>query len=92
MALLDIIQLALLLVSSTQIRATGVLDSVLAIAPLVAGVVILVQLIINLNFQISNYQLNTLAVLIVAGGAEFLLTISIRFIVNRRTIGFGSDN
>jgi hypothetical protein len=87
-----IIQLVFLLLSANQVRALGVLDSILAIAPVVAGLVILVQTIINKGFHLSNYQLNTLAVLIVAGSAEFLLTIAIRFIVNRRTIGFGSDN
>jgi hypothetical protein len=87
-----IIQLAFLLFSASQVRALGVLDSVLAIAPVVAGLVVLVQLIINKSFHLSNYQLNTLAVLIVAGASEFLLTIWIRFVINRRTIGFGGDN
>ena len=87
-----IVQLAFLLFSASQVRALGVLDSVLAIAPVVAGLVVLVQLIINKNFHLSNYQLNTLAVLIVAGASEFLLTIWIRFVINRRTIGFGGDN
>ncbi len=87
-----IIQLAFLLFSANQVRALGVLDSVLAIAPVVAGLVVLVQTIINRNFSLSNYQLNTLAVLIVAGSSEFLLTIWIRFIVNRRTIGLGGGD
>ena len=68
------------------------LDSVLAIAPVVAGLVLLVQLIITPTFQLSAYQKNTLAVIIVAGASEFLLTIWIRFVLNRRTIGFGGDN
>ncbi|MFT4078928.1 hypothetical protein [Rhodomicrobium lacus] len=86
-----IIQMMFLLFSASQIRALGVLDSVLAIAPVVAGVVILVQTIISPTFkeQISAYQLNSLAVLIVAGASEFLLTIWIRFVLNRRTVSFG---
>jgi hypothetical protein len=87
-----IVQMTFLLFSASQIRALGVLDSVLAIAPVVAGLVVLVQLIINKNFVLSNYQLNTLAVLIVAGASEFLLTIWTRFILNRRTVAFGGDN
>jgi hypothetical protein len=87
-----IVQLAFLLFSASQVRAIGVLDSVLAIAPVVAGLVVLVQLIINKSFHLSNYQLNTLAVLIVAGASEFLLTIWIRFVINRRTIGFGGGD
>jgi hypothetical protein len=87
-----IVQLTFLLFSASQIRALGVLDSVLAIVPVVAGLVVLVQLIITPSFQLSNYQKNTLAVVIVAGASEFLLTIWIRFVLNRRTIGFGADN
>ncbi len=87
-----IIQMTFLLFSASQIRALGVLDSVLAIAPVVAGLVILVQTIITPTFHLSSYQLNSLAVLIVAGASEFLLTIWIRFVLNRRTVAFGSDN
>ena len=96
-----ILQMTFLLFSASQIRALGVLDSVLAIAPVVAGLVILVQTIITPScpsgqaecpgFHLSSYQFNSLAVLIVAGASEFLLTIWIRFVLNRRTIGFGSD-
>ena len=87
-----IIQMTFLLFSASQIRALGVLDSVLAIAPVVAGLVLLVQTIISPTFHLSSYQFNSLAVLIVAGASEFLLTIWIRFVLNRRTIGFGGDN
>lgn len=87
-----ILQITFLLFSASQVRALGVLDSAMAIMPVVAGLVILVTMLINSNVHLSNYQLNTLAVLIVAGGAEFMLTIWIRFVINRRTIGFGGDN
>ncbi len=87
-----IIQMTFLLFSASQIRALGVLDSVLAIAPVVAGLVILVQTIISPTFHMSSYQFNSLAVLIVAGASEFLLTIWIRFVLNRRTVAFGGDN
>jgi len=87
-----VIQMIFLLFSASQVRAAGVLDSILAIVPVVAGLVILVQTIINSNFQLSNYQKNTLAVLLIAGTSEFLLTIWIRFVINRRTIGFGGGD
>ena len=87
-----IIQMTFLLFSASQVRALGVLDSVLAIAPVVAGLVLLVQTIISPTFNLSSFQLNSLAVLIVAGASEFLLTIWIRFVLNRRTIGFGPDS
>ncbi len=84
-----IIQMIILLLSATQVRELGVVDSAVAILPLVAG---LVTLALNIadheKFPLSNYQLNVLAVLIIVGAAEFLLTIWIRFIVNRRTLGF----
>ncbi len=87
-----IFQITFLLFSASQVRALGVLDSAMAIVPVVAGLVILFTMLINKTFVLSNYQLNTLAVLTVAGAAEFMLTIWIRFVINRRTIGFGGDN
>ncbi len=85
-----IVQMTFLLFSASQIRALGVLDSVLAIVPVVAGMVVLVELILG-QVSLSNYQKNTLAVVIIAGASEFLLTIWIRFVLNRRTIGFGAE-
>jgi hypothetical protein len=88
-----IIQMAFLLMSANQIRALGVLDSVISIVPFVVGMVMVaLSIIVPEKLRLSNYQLNTLAVLIVTGGAEFLLTIWIRFIVNRRTLGVGPSN
>jgi hypothetical protein len=88
-----IIQMAFLLMSANQVRALGVLDSVISIVPLVVGLVMVaLTIIVPEKLRLSNYQLNTLAVLIVTGGAEFLLTIWIRFIVNRRTLGVGPSN
>ena len=88
-----IIQMAFLLMSANQIRALGVLDSVIAIVPLVVGLVMVaLSILVPAKLPLSNFQLNTLAVLIVTGGAEFLLTIWIRFIVNRRTLGVGPSN
>ncbi len=85
-----IVQMAFLLLSASQVRALGVLDSVVAIIPLVVGMVLIaLSILVPQKLPLSNYQLNTLAVLVVAGGAEFLLTIWIRFVINRRTIGFG---
>ncbi|MGO9171755.1 MAG: hypothetical protein ACLP7P_07295 [Rhodomicrobium sp.] len=88
-----IVQMAFLLMSANQVRALGVLDSVIAIVPLVVGMVMVaLTILVPAKLPLSNYQLNTLAVLIVTGGAEFLLTIWIRFIVNRRTLGVGGSN
>ena len=88
-----IVQMAFLLLSASQVRALGVLNSIVAIIPLVVGLILIaLRILVPEKLALSSYQLNTLAVLIVAGAAEFLLTIWIRFVVNRRTIGFGGDN
>jgi hypothetical protein len=88
-----IVQMAFLLLSASQVRALGVLDSIIAIVPLVVGLVMVaLSILIPEKLPLSNYQLNTLAVLIVTGAAEFLLTIWIRFVVNRRTLGVGGGN
>ena len=84
-----VVQMLFLLVSATQIRALGVLDSVLAILPVVAGLVITVEWILG-DLPLSLFQLNVLALLVATSVAEFLLTIWIRFVINRRTIGFGT--
>jgi hypothetical protein len=81
-------QMLFLLVSATQIRALGVLDSVLAILPVVAGLVITVEWILG-DLPLSLFQVNVLGLLVATSATEFLLTIWIRFVINRRTIGFG---
>jgi asparagine N-glycosylation enzyme membrane subunit Stt3 len=83
-----VVQMLFLLVSATQIRALGVLDSVLSILPVVTGLVTVVEWIVG-HLPLSLFQLNVLSLLIAASVAEFLLTIWIRFVINRRTIGFG---
>jgi hypothetical protein len=81
-----IIQLIFLLLSASQVRALGVLDSIISILPVIAGVVLVVEGALG-NLRFSSYQMNMLAVVIVAGVSEFLLTIWIRFVINRRTFG-----
>jgi hypothetical protein len=83
------VQILLLLVSATQIRALGVLDSIIAIFPFVAGLVLVAEAILG-HLHFSLFQLNALALLLGTGLAEFLLTVWIRFVVNRRTIAIDS--
>jgi hypothetical protein len=82
-----LVQLVFLLVSATQIRALGVLDSVISIVPVVAGAVITVEWILG-HLHLSSFEIIALAALVVAGIAEFFLTIWIRFVLNRRTFAF----
>jgi hypothetical protein len=84
-----VVQIFFLLISATQIRALGVLDSVLSIVPVVAGLVTLVEWVLG-RLPLSAFQLNCLALLITTGLAEFLLTVWIRFVINRRTIAIGA--
>jgi len=79
------LQILFLLVSATQIRILGVFDSIIAIVPVVAGLVTVVEWLLG-HLPLSSFQLNALALLIATSLAEFLLTIWIRFVLNRRTI------
>ncbi len=79
-----LVQLIFLLISATQIRALGVLDSVVAIVPVVAGAVTAVEWIFG-HLHLSAFEIIALASLVVAGIAELFLTIWIRFVLNRRT-------
>jgi hypothetical protein len=79
-------QILFLLVSATQVRALGVLDSVVAIFPFIAGMVTIIEWILG-RLPFSTFQLNAVATMLAAGLGEFLLTVWIRFVVNRRTIG-----
>jgi hypothetical protein len=78
-------QILVLLVSATQIRVLGVFDSIIAIVPVVAGFVMVVEWLLG-HLPLSLFQLNALALLICTSLGEFLLTVWIRFVLNRRTI------
>jgi len=82
-------QLMLLLVSATQIRALGVLDSIVSIVPFVAGLVTAAEWLMG-RLNLSTFQINALATMLAAAFGEFLLTVWVRFVVNRRTIGIDS--
>ena len=83
------LQILFLLVSATQIRALGVLNSIVAIVPVVAGFVMVVEWLLG-HLPLSLFQLNALALLIATSLGEFLLTVWIRFVLNRRTIAIDS--
>ena len=80
-----LVQIMFLLVSATQIRALGLVDSAVAILPVIAGVVTGVEWALG-HLHLSVFQAISLAALLVAGGSEFLLTLWIRFVINRRTV------
>ena len=80
------VQMLLLLVSASQIRVLGVLDSIVSIFPFVAALVTAIEWMLG-HLPFSAFQLNALAIMLAASLGEFLLTIWVRFVVNRRTIG-----
>jgi hypothetical protein len=84
------LQILFLLVSATQVRALGVFDSIISIVPVIAGVVMVVEYILG-HLPLSLFQLNGLGLLIATSLGEFLLTVWIRFVLNRRTIALDAS-
>jgi hypothetical protein len=84
------IQILFLLVSATQIRTLGVLDTIIAILPVVAGLVMVAEWVLG-HAPLSLFQLNALGLLIATSLGEFLLTVWIRFVLNRRTIAIDAS-
>jgi len=86
-----LVQIVFLLVSATQIRVLGVIDSILAVIPVIAGMVLAVEWMLG-HLHLSAFQGMSLGALVVGGTSEFLLTLSIRFVLNRRTFAIDSSN
>ncbi len=81
-----LVQIIFLLISATRIRALGVVDSVVAVLPVIAASVTGVEWMLG-HLNLSLFQAMSLLALLVAGLSEFLLTLWIRFVINRRTFG-----
>src|SRR5882757_9911181 len=79
------IQLWMLLDSALRIRPTSVIDAVLAIAPVVTGIVCAVLWMVD-NLHLSLFQLNALAMLTVTGVVEFVSTLWVRNVVLQRGV------
>ena len=79
------LQILFLLISATQIRVLGVVDSIVAILPFVVGLVLVAEWALG-HLPLSLFQLNALCLLLATSLAEFLFTVWIRFVINRRTI------
>jgi hypothetical protein len=79
------VQLWMLLDSALRVRATSILDAVLAIAPVVTGIVCVVLWIVG-YLHLSLFQINALAMLTVAGFVEFVSTLWVRNVVLQRGI------
>jgi hypothetical protein len=79
------IQLWMLLDSALRIRPTSVIDAVLAIAPVVTGIVCFVLWSVNF-LHLSLFQINALAMLTVTGVVEFVTTLWVRNVVLQRGV------
>jgi hypothetical protein len=77
------IQLWLLLDTALRVRAAGVIGAVLAIAPVMTGIVIGVLWVIG-YLSLSGFQLNALAMLIATGIVEFVSTLWVRHVLLQR--------
>jgi hypothetical protein len=77
------IQLWLLLDTALRVRAAGIVGAVLAIAPVMTGIIIGVLWVIG-NLTLSGFQLNALALLIATGIVEFVSTLWVRHVLLQR--------
>ena len=78
-------QTLFLLVSATQVKVLGVIDPIIASLPFVAGLAVVAAWLLG-RLPLSYFQLNGLAFLLATTLAEFILTVWIRIVVNRRAI------
>jgi hypothetical protein len=76
-------QLWLLLDSALRVRPTSILDAVLAIVPVIAGIVCVVLWLVHF-LPLSWFQLNALAMLTATGVVEFVSTLWVRNVVLQR--------
>ena len=79
------VQLWMLLDSALRIRPTSVIDAVLAIAPVVTGIVCAVLWTVD-YLHLSLFQLNALAMLTVTGVVEIVSTLWVRNVVLQRGV------
>ena len=78
-------QTLFLLVSATQDKPIGISDPIVASFPFLAGSAALAAWLVG-RLPLSPFLLNGLAFLLATTVAEFLLTVWIRIVVNRRAV------
>jgi len=77
------IQLWLLLDTALRVRAAGIIGAVLAIAPVMTGIIIGVLWTIG-YLSLSGFQINALIMLIATGIVEFVSTLWVRHVLLQR--------
>ena len=78
-------QLWMLLDSALRIRPTSIIDAVLAIVPVIAGIVCTVLWLVGF-LHLSLFQINALAMLTATGFVEFVSTLWVRNVVLQRGV------
>ena len=79
------VQLLMLLASALRIRPTSIIDAVVAIAPVVSGIVCIVLWMVG-YLHLSLFQLIALAMLVTTGFVEFVSTLWVRNVVLQRGV------
>ena len=80
------IQLVALLSSAMDTRRVGILDSVTSLLPVIVGSVVMLDAFRGTS-HLSNFQTNALLLMVGTAALDFIVTLWVRFTVNRRSIG-----
>ena len=83
-------QLIALLSTAIDSRSIGFGDTVCSILPAVVGAIVGVEALQGI-IKLSTFSQNALMLMICTSALESLITLWVRFTVNRRTIGFNTD-
>ena len=85
------IQLLALLATAVDSRSVGFIDAIASLAPALVGAIVGVEWIQGI-VKLSGYQENALLLMIGTSLLEAVVTLWLRFTVNRRTIGIDSGS
>jgi len=85
------VQLIALLSSAIDTRSIGFIDSVTALFPALVGAIAGVETLQGV-IQLSGFQRHALLLMIGTSVLEALVTLWVRFTVNKRTIGFDTGS
>ena len=85
------VQLIMLLSTSIDSRGIGFVDTVMGLVPALVGVVVAVESGQGI-LKLSGFQEHALYLMIGTSLLEALITLWVRFTVNRRTIGIDTTN
>ncbi len=83
-------QLIALLATAIDSRSIGFGDTICSILPAIVGAVVLVEWLQGI-IRLSTFSQNALMLMICTSALESLITLWVRFTVNRRTIGFNTE-